>query len=60
MMRITGFCGSLPQAGLALVGNILFGTTYYGGANDDGVVFSVPLSGGSPTALASFNGSLGI
>ena len=30
-----------------------------GGANGDGTVFSVPLSGGSPTVLASFNGSNG-
>ena len=28
-------------------------------ADGDGTVFSVPLSGGSPTVLASFNGSNG-
>ena len=48
-----------PHAGLTLSGNTLYGTTEYGGANGDGTVFSVPLSGGSPTVLASFNGSNG-
>ena len=47
------------MAGLTLSGNTLYGTTQYGGANGDGTVFSVPLSGGSPTVLASFNGSNG-
>ena len=41
---------------MTLSGNILYGTAYGGGANNDGDVFSVPLSGGSPTVLASFNG----
>ena len=48
-----------PFAGLTLSGNTLYGTTENGGANGDGTVFSLPISGGSPTVLASFNGSNG-
>src|SRR5277367_5105058 len=51
--------GAGPQAGLILSGNTLYGTTGYGGANGDGTVFSVPVTGGTPTVLASFNGSNG-
>jgi uncharacterized repeat protein (TIGR03803 family) len=51
--------GAGPEAGLILSGNTLYGTTGYGGANGDGTVFSVPVTGGTPTVLASFNGSNG-
>ena len=57
--------GDGPQAGLTLIGNTLYGTTCYGGnlsmnnGAGGGVVYSVPLSGGSVTVLASFNGSDG-
>ena len=50
---------------LTLVGSTLYGTTEYGGTafnsgqNGDGVVFSVPVTGGTPTVLASFNGTDG-
>ena len=45
---------------LTLSGNTLYGTTVErGGINGYGTVFSVPVSGGSPTVLASFNGSNG-
>jgi uncharacterized repeat protein (TIGR03803 family) len=49
--------GDEPVDGLILSGSTLYGTAQAGGANDDGVVFSLPLSGGSVTVLASFNGS---
>jgi uncharacterized repeat protein (TIGR03803 family) len=49
--------GSAPVAGLLLSGNTLYGTTQNGGANGDGAVFSLPISGGTPTILASFNGT---
>ncbi len=53
--------GSNPQAGLTLSGNNLYGTTVYtASGNGGGTVFSVPLSGGSPTVLGAFNGSNGI
>jgi uncharacterized repeat protein (TIGR03803 family) len=54
-----------PQAGLTLFGNTLYGTTsdQAGGINfsstGDGEVFSVPITGGTPTVLASFNGANG-
>ena len=51
--------GAGPQAGLILSGNTLYGTTGSGGAYGDGTVFSVPVTGGTPTVLASFNGSNG-
>ena len=51
--------GQWPQAGLTLSGNTLYGTTEKGGANNYGEVFSVPVSGGTPTVLASFNGANG-
>ena len=51
--------GAGPAAGLILSGNTLYGTTVAGGANGDGTVFSVPVTGGTPTVLASFNGSNG-
>ena len=41
----------LPDAGLTLVGSTLYGTTYSGGANGYGTVFSIATSGGSPTTL---------
>ena len=38
---------------------MLYGTTYYGGAYNDGTIFSVPVTGGPLTTLATFNGSNG-
>jgi uncharacterized repeat protein (TIGR03803 family) len=51
--------GKFPDAGLTLSGSSLYGTTEEGGANGDGTVFSVPITGGTPTVLASFNGTEG-
>ena len=53
--------GQCPFAGVTLSadGSTLYGTTFYGGANYDGEVFSLPVSGGSPTVLAWFNGASG-
>ena len=44
---------------MALSGNVLYCTTVNGGTNNLGVVFSLPTSGGTPTVLASFNGTDG-
>jgi len=55
-----GSNGAYPLSGLTLSGNKLYGTTYSGGDNYDGAVFSVPVTGGTPTVLASFNGSNGM
>ncbi len=52
--------GWYPEAGLTLSGRTLYGTASMGGANgNDGTVFSVPITGGTPTVLASFDGSDG-
>jgi uncharacterized repeat protein (TIGR03803 family) len=50
--------GSEPVAGLTLSGDgtTLYGTTSAGGTYGYGEVFSVPVTGGTPNVLASFNG----
>jgi len=57
--NLNGTNGASPESGLVLSGGTLYGTTYTGGANNDGEVFSVPVTGGTPTVLASFNGTNG-
>ena len=53
------FGGVAPEANAKLVlsGNTLYGTTVKGGANGFGAVFSVPITGGALTTLASFEGN---
>src|SRR5262249_10684939 len=46
--------GSNPQSRLTLSGNTLYGTTQGGGTTLNGALFSVPVTGGTPTALFSF------
>ena len=53
-----GTNGSSPGE-LTLIGSTLYGTTAYGGANGNGTIFSMPVTGGASTTLASFNGSDG-
>ena len=55
----TGSNGGGAGTGLTLSGDTLYGVSGGGGPSNDGVVFSVPVSGGSPTAIASFSGSNG-
>jgi uncharacterized repeat protein (TIGR03803 family) len=45
-----------PQPSLLLSGGILYGTAEGGGSQGAGGVFSVPVTGGGPTVLTSFNG----
>ncbi len=59
LASFNGLDGEYPLAGLILSGNTFYGTTAGGGANGDGTVFSVPITGGIPTVLASFNGANG-
>ena len=47
--------GLAPTPALTLSGSTLYGTTIGGGANGEGTVFSVPVTGGSPTTLATFS-----
>ena len=47
--------GGNPEAGLVLAGTNLFGTTYYGGSNGNGTVFSLGTNGGGFTVLKTFS-----
>jgi uncharacterized repeat protein (TIGR03803 family) len=47
--------GANPEAGLLLASNILYGTTYYGGPDGDGTIFSIGISGNGYTILQSFS-----
>ena len=44
---------------MTLSGSTLYGMAENGGANADGTIFSVPVTGGAPTILLSFNGTNG-
>jgi len=48
--------GANPQAGLALSGNMLYGTTFHGGTNAVGTVFAVNTSGTVFNNLHNFTG----
>ncbi|HET6277092.1 MAG TPA: choice-of-anchor tandem repeat GloVer-containing protein [Candidatus Cybelea sp.] len=51
-----GADGSLPLAGLTVLGGALYGTTGFGGASNDGTVFEVSPSG-SERVVYSFKGA---
>ncbi len=52
-----GSNGQRPGGGLTLVGSQLYGMTQEGGDYGKGVVYSIPVSGGTPTVLASLDGN---
>ena len=54
----TNIDGAHPQAGLILLGNILYGTAYDGGSSGFGTVFAVHTDGTGFTNLHSFTGIL--
>ena len=49
LLSFNGTNGEYPHGGLTLSGSTLYGMTYHGGANDDGTIFSIPVTGGTPT-----------
>ncbi len=53
--------GATPLGGLVVSsdGSTLYGTTLEGGTGNFGTVFSLPITGGTPTNLAMFNGTNG-
>jgi uncharacterized repeat protein (TIGR03803 family) len=53
--NFSGPYGNDPFGGLALSGTTLYGVTSNGGVNGDGIIFSLPVSGGTPTILTSFS-----
>jgi uncharacterized repeat protein (TIGR03803 family) len=66
LAEFDGSDGQYPRGDLTLSAGMLYGTTFYGGAGyvnpseqGDGEVFSLPVTGGTPTVLASFSGSDG-
>jgi uncharacterized repeat protein (TIGR03803 family) len=56
VLSSTNLDGASPQAGLALSGGTLYGTTYQAGTNGWGTVFSINTDGSDFTVLHSFNG----
>jgi uncharacterized repeat protein (TIGR03803 family) len=50
-----GTYGANPWTSPTLGGSTLYGTTQGGGAYGDGAIYSLPATGGTPTALCSFN-----
>ena len=47
--------GAFPEAPLTMSGNMLYGTTYEGGTNGNGTVFSIATSSAGFTVLHTFN-----
>jgi len=60
LAAFNGTNGGNPGGGeLVLSGSTLYGTTEWGEAYNDGMVFAVPVTGGTPTTLATFNSTNG-
>lgn len=61
LFNFGGTNGKYPQGSLTLSsdGSTLYGMTREGGTNDQGTIFSIPLSGGTPTTLFNFDGTHG-
>ena len=53
--------GGLPYGSLTLSadGSTLYGMATFGGVTNNGTIFSLPVTGGTPTVLASFNNTDG-
>jgi uncharacterized repeat protein (TIGR03803 family) len=56
MTGVTNSDGANPQAGLALAGNMLYGTAYDGGTHAKGTVFALNTTGSVFTNLHNFTG----
>ncbi len=61
LLSFNGTNGANPYGNVTLSanGSTLYGMTHVGGTNGDGTVFSIPVTGGTPTTLLSFNGTNG-
>jgi uncharacterized repeat protein (TIGR03803 family) len=59
LASFNGSNGGDVGGGLLLLGSTLYGDTYGlpSSSNPNGTVFSVPITGGNPTTIATFNGS---
>lgn len=49
-----GSTGTSPMAGLLLISNALYGTTFYGGVHGLGAVFKIDTTGSNYSVIASF------
>jgi uncharacterized repeat protein (TIGR03803 family) len=54
-----GSDGASPFGGVVRKGGKLYGTTYAGGASNDGTVFEIALKGSAETVLYAFSGGDG-
>ncbi|HSV14070.1 MAG TPA: hypothetical protein VLI90_07410, partial [Tepidisphaeraceae bacterium] len=54
-----GITDGAPQVGVTVSGDTIYGTTPIGGQNDDGAVYSMPITGGTPDLISGFNGTNG-
>ncbi len=60
LATFTGQNGSSPWAGVTRAANgDLFGTTFYGGSNNKGLVYKIASGSNTITPIASFNGTNG-
>ncbi len=63
LLSFNGTDGAFPNGSLTLSGSTLYGMAYGGGPGGAdrgyGTIFSIPVTGGTPTVLASFNGANG-
>ena len=61
LLSFDGTSGYEPYGSLTVSadGSTLYGMTEFGGANNEGTIFSIPALGGTPTILLSFNGTDG-
>ena len=59
LASFNGTDGEFAQGSLTLSadGSTLYGMASNGGANGYGTIFSIPVAGGTPTVLHSFNGT---
>ena len=60
LFSFDGTHGANPgPSSLTLVGSTLYGVTCEGGAYGEGTIFSIPVTGGTPNVLFSFDGTHG-
>jgi uncharacterized repeat protein (TIGR03803 family) len=55
LMNFSNSNGANPSGGLVLSGSTLYGTTYEGGSNNNGIVFAIGTDGSDFTVLKTFS-----
>jgi hypothetical protein len=59
LFNFNGLDGWSPLCNFAISGNVMYGIVEFGGANNDGCLFSIDTNGASFTDLFDFNGTNG-